>query len=274
MKLEVMRSRAEFERVGAGCGERIAYEACLAEAGRGRDAWTVAGFCQVCRDAVDLHVDWEWSSDGQPNWREQLVCPRCGLNSRRRFMAQFLRHHARGAVYLYEQVTAFNSWADDALDEVIASEYLGPGVPGGTVIQGVRHEDALALSLADASLSVLVSNDVFEHVPDIDRALREAARVLAPDGLLLFSIPFHSGRDETVKRAEIRDGRLVDLLPPVFHGNPISDQGSLVFYDHGWDILDRCLAAGFADACAIGFWSALYGYLGSGLQTIFAATRL
>jgi SAM-dependent methyltransferase len=273
MELELMRSRADFERVGERCGERIAYEAQLARAGHGQTAWTVAGFCQVCQLAVDLHLDWDWSSGDQPNWRERLVCPNCQLNSRRRFMAQFLRAQARGVVYLYEQVTPFTVWAAATFPEVRASEYLGPDIPGGTVINGVQHEDALALSFGDGSLSVIVSNDVYEHVPDIDRALAEAARTLQPDGVLLFSIPFHSGRDETIQRAEIRDGQLVELLPPVFHGNPISAEGSLVFYDYGWSILDRCRAAGFADACAIGYWSALYGYLGSGLQVMFTATR-
>ena len=273
MTLDLMRSRADFERVWASCVARVAYERRLVEASRGREAWTLVGYCHACDAAVELQVDWHFSVDGQPNWRERLQCPQCALNSRQRFMAYLLRRHARGVVYLYEQVTPFSAWAAGTFDEVLASEYLGPDIRGGTVIGGIRHEDALELSFADASLSVIVSNDVFEHVPDIDLAFEEAARVLQPGGRLLFSVPFHSDRDETVQRAAIRDGQLVELLPPVFHGNPISEEGSLVFYDYGWSLLDRCRAAGFLEASAIGYWSALYGYLGGGLQMVFEATR-
>jgi hypothetical protein len=42
-----------------------------------------------------------------------------------------------------------------------------------------------------------------------------------------------------------------------------------VFYEHGWDILEQCHRAGFANAYALGYWSLLYGHLGGGLQLMF-----
>jgi SAM-dependent methyltransferase len=171
--------------------------------------------------------------------------------------------------YLYEQTTPFFKWAERELPgTVLGSEYLGPDLEGGEVVNGIRHEDALALSFADASLDTIVSNDVFEHVPDIDRSLAECVRVLRPGGHLYFSVPF-DGRTETVHRTIVRDGEIVHLSPPVYHGNPINPNGSLVFYDHGLDILERCHRAGFADAYALGYWSLLYGHLGQGLQVVF-----
>lgn len=271
--LVLVRSRAEFEPVRRECDDRLAYEAALAESGRSVQEWTIAGFCQPCGAAVDFQMDWKYSDGRTPNWRERLLCPRCGLNNRQRFAAHLVGEHAAGTVYLYEQVTAFSRWAAAQLPDVVGSEYLGHEFEGGTVVNGLRHEDALALSFADASLSAIVSNDVFEHVPDADRALAEAARVLEPGGRLLFSIPFVDDLDATVQRAELRDGEVVEPLPPVYHGNPLSEQGSLVFFDYGWDLLDRCRAAGFADAHVTTYWSPLYGYLGGGLQLAFAAVR-
>jgi SAM-dependent methyltransferase len=170
-------------------------------------------------------------------------------------------------------VTPFFTWAVDSLPgSVIGSEYLGPEVPGGKSVEGVRHEDALGLSFADASFDSIVSNDVFEHVPDIDRSLAECARVLRSGGRLYFSIPFHE-TPESRQRATVRDGQIVELLPPEYHGNPVDPKGSLVFYEHGWDILQRCSNAGFADAYVLCYWSLLYGYLGAGLQLIFVAER-
>ena len=153
----------------------------------------------------------------------------------------------------------------------------GAGVPLGADERRAEqepsdhHEDAGALSFGDASLATIVSNDVFEHVPDIDRCLAESRRVLRPGGRLLFTIPFHD-RPETVQRATLRKGEIVELLPPQYHGNPIDpERGSLVFYEHGWDILERSRQAGFADAYALGYWSLRYGHLGYGLQLMFVA---
>jgi len=53
------------------------------------------------------------------------------------------------------------------------------------------HASATALPLPDASVDLVVSFETVEHVPAADQAamLREFARVLAPDGLLLLSSP-------------------------------------------------------------------------------------
>ena len=267
----MVRSRDELRRV-AGRGPRWAYENTVAETCRGHDEWTLPGYCQACDAGVRLLGNWLWSDGVTPNFRECLVCPRCGLNNRQRFVAQLIRREGGRSVYMYEQITPFYTWATAHLPGVQGSEYVGPGIPSGTEVNGVRHEDALALSLATGSVTTIVSNDVFEHVPDIDASLREAVRVLEPGGRLIFSVPLFSDRDETVQRAELRDGNVVELLPAEYHGNPVdAEGGSLVFYEHGWDVLDRCRAAGFADAYALGYWSALYGYLGDGLQLVFVA---
>jgi SAM-dependent methyltransferase len=252
----------------------MAFERLLCESLAGQESWTLPAVCQACGVAVQLHGDWLYSDGRTVNFRERLVCPRCGLNNRQRFMATLLRDDpGAGPVYLYEQVTPFYDWAQANLTRpVVGSEYLGYRIAGGSEIDGVRHEDALALSFGDASLGTIVSNDVFEHVPDIDRSLAECARVLRPGGRLLFSIPFHE-TPSTRQRATLRDGEVVELLPAEYHGNPVDPKGSLVFYDHGWDILDRCRAAGFGDASVLAYWSLLYGYLGAGLQLVFSAAR-
>jgi SAM-dependent methyltransferase len=276
LPVDVVRTPSDLAMVRGRSGDRRAIEQHLCETLRGQEHWALDGFCKICARAVAFQGDWKHSNGQIANFRERLVCPFCKLNNRQRFMAHLLTVMTRleapqAPIYFHEQVTRFFSWAQRALpSEVIGSEYLGPDVPSGANVRDVRHEDALALSFGDASLGAIVSNDVFEHVPDIDLCLAESARVLRAGGRLYFSIPFHD-REETVQRAAVRDGEIVALLPPQYHGNPIDPKGSLVFYEHGWDILERCRRAGFADAYALGYWSLLYGHLGSGLQVAFVA---
>ena len=56
----------------------------------------------------------------------------------------------------------------------------------GTVLPGSLDEP---LALADAAFDLAVALDVLEHVRDDDRALRELARVIAPGGRLLVTVP-------------------------------------------------------------------------------------
>lgn len=279
LPVDVIRSPSELATVRERSGDRRALEQHLSETLASQELWTLHGICNVCARAVAFEGDWKHSNGQTVNFREKLFCPRCKLNNRMRFMAHLLLvttglEPPRAPTYLYEQVTPFFAWAQGALPgAVIGSEYLAPDLPGGTIARGVRHEDAGALSFGDASLGTIVSNDVFEHVPDIDRCLAECTRVLRPGGRLYFSIPFHD-RAQTVQRAAMRNGEIVELLPSQHHGNPVDPKGSLVFYEHGWDILERCRRAGFADAYALGYWSLLYGHLGYGLQLMFVADAL
>ncbi len=53
----------------------------------------------------------------------------------------------------------------------------------------VHRADVRELPFSDASFDVVVSFEVIEHIAEPDRALREFARVLRPDGVLAISSP-------------------------------------------------------------------------------------
>jgi SAM-dependent methyltransferase len=105
-----------------------------------------------------------------------------------------------------------------------------------------------------------------EHIPDPWQALRECARVLKPGGTLLATLPFHADKDCTVVRARLAGNAIEHLLPPQYHGNPVSSEGSLVFHDFGWDLLDQARAAGFSEAACEVYWDDAFGHPGGGLQ--------
>ncbi len=67
-------------------------------------------------------------------------------------------------------------------------EYLGCDIREGLGVD--RIEDACALSFADGSAGTVLLCELLEHLPDPQRAINEAKRILRPDGLLAISVPF------------------------------------------------------------------------------------
>src|SRR5438309_5609242 len=59
---------------------------------------------------------------------------------------------------------------------------------GGLAID-YRVVDAAATPFPASSFDLVVASEVLEHVPDLDRTLREVSRILKTDGLFLFDTP-------------------------------------------------------------------------------------
>ena len=104
-----------------------------------------------------------------------------------------------------------------------------PGIEPGSHLGDVRCENLEALTFPDASVDLHVTQDVLEHVYHPSKVFREIARSF--DGLSLLT----SGVVKIWARMG-EDGQISHLEPPVYHGNPISDKGSLVTVDWGYDI--------------------------------------
>jgi SAM-dependent methyltransferase len=77
----------------------------------------------------------------------------------------------------YRRVTGL----DFSLDAIRYCEDTGLGP--------VRHGDVCALPFADGSFDLVLATDIIEHVDDDGRALAEIARVLAPGGAVLITVP-------------------------------------------------------------------------------------
>jgi SAM-dependent methyltransferase len=105
--------------------------------------------------------------------------------------------------------------------------------PGFVRTDGTVCEDITALSFDNGSFDLIVSPEVLEHVPSLDKAFRESARVLKPGGAHLFTVPPAS---RTRKRAEVVDGEIRHLEAPEYHLDPMSLDGILAFWDIGPDL--------------------------------------
>lgn len=228
---------------------------------------TISGYCSGCSSFQDF-VFGAWHSvpgaDGALHLAlsETGVCPVCRISSRMRFALDVAAHRIRsGVVYMTEQTTSLFACARRLNPNVIGSEYLGPSVQSGAQVNGVRHEDLMALSLPSDSVDLVVCLDVLEHVPDPARALEEIARVLAPGGMAIVTFPFFADHETSVRRATISEtGEISHILEPVYHGNPLGG-GALVFNDIGWDLVDETRRRGVSTHM-INYWSPYRAHFG------------
>lgn len=261
--------------------KRLSVEKSLSDKYRNKPGWLFEGYCQCCEKNALFLADWQYSDGTAPNYRERLFCNHCGLNSRQRFVLHYAKNILKGRneipeLFCYEQTTDFFRLLTKKMDNAVVtgSEYLGGDKRSGEIINGIRCEDALGLSFENEAFDLIISNDVYEHVPDIMKALSEAYRCLKKNGMLIFSVPFFMNKKTTEQRALIDNKcKTVHLLSEQYHANPVSRKGSLVYYDFGWDILNYCKEAGFKDAYAIAYYNMLYGYIGNGMQFIFCAEK-
>lgn len=196
--------------------------------------------------------------------REGIHCVRCGCNARQRAAAavllESLREPRSARVHATEMASRFfvalhrhvrgltgSEFAPDLSTRLRLSTWLWRrGLP-----RWVRHEDVTGLTIATASLDAVVSLDVLEHVPDHRAALREFARVLRPDGVLVLTVPFHEHQPDSTAVATIGpDGVAKPVGEPEYHGDPVRG-GVLCFHHFGWDLLSHLREAGFRDAAAV-----------------------
>lgn len=211
--------------------------------------FTGSGWCGVCQQWTTLEYSAHHSSvsaDGALSLActETSVCRNCRCNSRMRASADFIMNIANRIesplVYLTEMRTFFFRGMSKLLPAVYGSEYM-PDVPFGTLAtDGVLSDNIERSSFRDNTFDIVGSFDVFEHIPNPEIGLAEVHRILKSGGTALLTFPFYWTHDQTERRAYVTpDGEIKHLKPPVYHGNPIDSQGSLVFNDIGWDFIER-----------------------------------
>ena len=208
------------------------------------------GWCPVCsRRTVFVVVDPE-------TIRENALCFWCRSSSRNRHVARCILQAlaARGVkrfgdLSRAEHISVYNLSASGPFARVWGrpanitySEYFD-GCRSGERRDGILCQDVQRLSFDDESFDLVVSEDVFEHVPDYRRGFAEVRRVLKPGGYHIFSVPF-SLTGPTTERFELRDGAPVPVLPVESHGDPV--RGTVpVFTDFGSDLPEVLTGVGF-----------------------------
>lgn len=216
------------------------------------------GRCSICGEEVAFEVEDGFSL-------REAVCPVCGGSRRSRDLARAVlgtlcpagaeslaegRGDLKGLSIYEAQASGPVYRYLSSLPHYICSEYLDDVTPGSTDERGVRCEDIEKLTFPDNSFDLVITQDVFEHLRHPWRGFTEVRRVLKPGGVHIFTVPLHEGRD-TVTRVTNDGEREIFHLPPVYHGDPLREGGSLVYTDFGDDITRRLKALDFPTEIAI-----------------------
>lgn len=178
--------------------------------------------------------------------RDDWHCLRCWSIPRQRALMLVLAHAApdwRGARIHESSPGGSSSEAIAAACANYDASQFWPERKLGSVHDGVRCEDLARLTFPDASVDVVITQDVFEHVLEPERAFAEVARVLRPGGAHVFTVPWYRPQPTCV-RARLVDGAVVHRAPAEFHANPIDPEGSLVATEWGADLPDVIRAHG------------------------------
>lgn len=102
------------------------------------------------------------------------------------------------------------------------------------------------LSLKDDSVDVVISSDVFEHIPYPYKAHREVYRVLKKSGRHIFTVPFYQADFLDEKRAILKNnGTLKHLKKPEYHDEPLRLEGILAYRIFSLEMLCKLRKIGF-----------------------------
>jgi SAM-dependent methyltransferase len=198
------------------------------------------------------------------NYRETLTARGCTSRVRMvlDLLYQELGDDLSRRILMLEGVTPFALAVRGRWPFAVGTEYA-PTAELRRAIFPIPHCDIQDCDYEAGVFDAVVSNDVLEHVPDLQAAVRETKRILKPGGVMIATFPF-TFLQETQVKARFEAGGIVHLMEPEYHGNPIDPEaGSLVFQVPGWDILDLCRAAGFRRAEMIFISSAARGIVGA-----------
>lgn len=162
-------------------------------------------------------------------------------------------------IYSPEAITPFALYMRGIFPFFLGSEY---GVDRDSFFP-IPIEDIQSLSFKNETFDCVIANDIFEHIPSLDKALSEVFRILKQGGLLISTFPFAFNSEKTVIKAQLRpNGTIKYLSPPEYHENPVNPkEGSLVFQVPGWDILEKLKKIGFNEPKILFIASVRYGIL-------------
>ena len=201
------------------------------------------GYCECCEDYTKFHSD-------TANLRGGYQCVKCKCVPRERALMKVINsiYSDLSNIHIHESSPAARGASltlRKKCSNYLSSHYWKD--PNYT------REPHLNINLEEQNFSdelfdLVITQDVFEHLPNPTAAALEIHRTLKPGGFFIQTVPLVNGFNNTQRWAKLNDdGEIEWFFKPDYHGNPIDPEGgSPVFWHYGYDLASKLDAwAGF-----------------------------
>lgn len=157
----------------------------------------------------------------------------------------------------------------------LATQFFTGMAPGSTV-NGVRNENLEAMTFADCSFDITITQDVMEHVREPRLVIEEIHRTLAPGGYYICVFPVRNYQVAALERrcTFLPDGTRIDHKEPEIHGNPVDVSGSIVTVDWGYDLHKLFAEWRPFDVRVTRFADRTHGVMGEYTEVVICQKRL
>ena len=192
-----------------------------------------SGFCTICeKRTIFVHRG--------KYLREKFRCIYCDSFSRWRALVYILNKYFPN----YRDLAIHESSPSGSVSDKLLREcksytpsHSWQNVPKGDYHEGIRCENLEKQTFSDQSFDIVITQDVFEHVLNPDKAFAEIGRTLKPNGVHIFTVPWNSNQP-TFVRARNSSSGIQYFAEKKYHGNPIDPNGSLVITDWGDNLIN------------------------------------
>lgn len=167
---------------------------------------------------------------------------------------------------------ALRSLSGYVSSEYLANTSLSSGDYSFKGSEIVRHEDLMDPSFNENELDMVISTEVFEHIPFPYLAHRRVHHILKEGGVHVFTVPFSAAPADSMHASLDPEGQINFAGERIMHGDPVRPEGVPVFTIFGREMITKL--------CKIGFHVLVYelhipreGILGSG-AIVFIARKV
>lgn len=230
------------------------------------------GYCPICRKNTTFEARSEWL-------RDNLICVTCPNGSIPRERALMLvldRLFSDWRKYAIHESSPVHRGASyklrDQCQRYIASQFFTDR-PLGVEVLGFRNENLEQTTFEDEQFDLIITQDVLEHVNFPDRVFRECARTLKKGGAHIFTVPTLPDTIGIFRRAQFSENRIEHYAEPIYHGNPIDPNGSLVTFDYGYKLPEYIKDWSGLDVEVTRFHDSYHGLLGEFMEVYVAWKR-
>jgi hypothetical protein len=214
---------------------------------------TIKGYCPICGEHTFFDSNLPIGAKGK---RNNFFCRSCKSSSRNRHIAKVILQCYNSDKNITSLInfakktslTILNLCSYGAIHTALkeanhyyCSEYFDH-TPSGQYVNGIQCQNLEQTTYLNNFFDIIISEDILEHINDPRKACIELSRILKNSGRHISTIAVSLEKPRSKQRAKLENGTISHLLPPVYHGDMIREEGALVFFDFGKDIITKFLS--------------------------------